>query len=113
MGSKISFADVFMQNQNKVEGDQSADGICVIENSKLLRQVKSKISSIGLSIYRNDPMFSDTWVCAISADPDQTRSSLISVSTVCFSICIFLTKYPKVWPLFLNFRFFTAKFSHV
>ena len=36
-----------------------------------------------------------------------------SVSTVCYSICIFLTKYPKVWPLFLNFRFFTAKFSCV
>ena len=32
------------------------------------------------------------------------RSSLIRVFTVCYSICIFLTKYAKVWPLCLNFR---------
>ena len=25
-----------------------------------------------ISFYRNDPMFSDTWVWAISANPDQT-----------------------------------------
>ena len=30
--------------------------------------------------------------------------------TVCFSICIFLTKYPNVWPLL---RLVTAKFSGI
>ena len=38
------------------------------------------------------------------------RSSLIRVFTVYYSICIFLTKYPKVWPLCLNFK---VKFSCV
>ena len=37
----------------------------------------------------------------------------IMALNVCYSICIFLTKYPKVLPLFLNFKFFTAKFSRV
>ena len=37
------------------------------------------------------------------------RSSLIRVFTVCYSICIILTKYPKVWPLCLNFSKITAK----
>ena len=49
-----------------------------------------------LLYYRNDPKFSDRQVWANSADPDQTaplsdyskRSSLIRVSTVCYSICI-------------------------
>ena len=45
--------------------------------------------------------------------PDQTAprgapislgSSLIRVFAVCYSISIILTKYPKVWPLCLNFR---------
>ena len=31
------------------------------------------------------------------------RSSLIRVFTVCYTICIFLMKYPKVWPTCLNF----------
>ena len=38
---------------------------------------------------------------------------LLRVFTVCYSIYIFLTKYLKVWPLFLNFRCITAKFSGV
>ena len=33
-----------------------------------------------------------------------SRSSLIRVFTVCYSICIFLSKFPKVWPLCFNFR---------
>ena len=41
------------------------------------------------------------------------RSSLIRVFTVCYSICIFLTKYLQVWPLCLNFRRITEKFSGV
>ena len=41
------------------------------------------------------------------------RSSLIRVFTVCYSICIFLAEYPKVWPLCLNFRLITAKFSGI
>ena len=31
-------------------------------------------------------------------------SSLIRVFTVCYSICIFMMKYPKVWHLCLNFK---------
>ena len=56
--------------------------------------------------FSNDPKFSDRQVWTNSADPDQTapRSSLIRVFTVCYSIGIFLTKYPKVLPLCLNFR---------
>ena len=46
-------------------------------------------------LYHNDPKFLDKQVLANSADPDQ-RSSLIRVFTVCYSICIFLTKYPMV-----------------
>ena len=47
------------------------------------------------SEYRNDPKFSDRYVWANGADPDQPAplSSLIRVFTVCYSICIFLTKY--------------------
>ena len=30
--------------------------------------------------------------------------------TVCYSIYIFLTKYPKDWPFCLNFRLITAVF---
>ena len=37
----------------------------------------------------------------------------LRVFTVCYSICIFLTKYLKVWLLSLNFRKITAKFSGV
>ena len=45
---------------------------------------------------------------------NQTRlSSLIRVFTVCYSICVFLTKYATVWPFCLNFRLITAKFSGV
>ena len=39
----------------------------------------------------------------------QTVQTQISVFTVCYSICSVLTKYPKVCPLFLNFRLITAK----
>ena len=56
----------------------------------------------------NDPKFSDRKVWANSADPDQTAPKgavcVISVFTVCYSIHIFLMKYPRVWPLCLNFR---------
>ena len=62
-------------------------------------------------MYRNDPKFSDRLIWANSADP--VRSSLIRVFTVCYSICIFLTKYPKVWPLCLRFRWITSNFSGV
>ena len=41
------------------------------------------------------------------------RSSLIRAFTVCYSLCTILTKYPKVWPLCLNFRQITAKISGV
>ena len=43
----------------------------------------------------------------------QTQNSLIRVFTICFSICIFLVKYPKVWHLCLNFRLIIARFSCV
>ena len=42
-----------------------------------------------------------------------SRSSLIRVFTVCYSIGMFLTKYPKVWAFCLNFRLITAKFSGI
>ena len=32
----------------------------------------------------------------------QTQHSPIRVFTVCYSICIFLTKYPKDWPIYLS-----------
>ena len=56
---------------------------------------------------RNDPKF---WTDR-SGQTVQTQirllleeqSSLIRVSTVCYSSCIFFTKYSKVWHLFLNF----------
>ena len=41
------------------------------------------------------------------------RGSLSRVFTVCYSICIFLTEYSKVWPLCLNFKLITATFSGV
>ena len=55
---------------------------------------------------RNDPKFSDKYVWANSADQDQT-------APICYSICIFLKKYSKVWPLYLNFRCITGKFSGI
>ena len=42
-----------------------------------------------------------------------SRSSLTRVFTVRYSICIFLTKYSKVWPVCSNFRLITAKFYDV
>ena len=48
-------------------------------------------------IYHNFPKFSDRQVWANSADPDQTApSSLISVYTVCHSVCIVWTQYSMV-----------------
>ena len=41
---------------------------------------------------------------------DQRRSSLIRVFTVCYSICIFWTNNPMVWPLYLNLKLITADF---
>ena len=38
---------------------------------------------------------------------------MITVFTVCYFICIFLTKYPKVWSVCFNFRQITAKLSGV
>ena len=38
---------------------------------------------------------------------------LLEVFTVCYSICTVLMKCPKVWPLCLNFKKITAKFSGV
>ena len=48
-----------------------------------------------LLIYRNDPMFSDRYAWANSADPDQ--SSLIRVYTVCHSLYFYgeLEKGPR------------------
>ena len=56
-------------------------------------------------MYRNEHKFSGRYDWANSGDPDQRRSSLIRVSTVCYSICIFLKKYPpKIWHHHLNIR---------
>ena len=38
----------------------------------MFASIKMLIYCIGMFTYRNDPMFSDTWVWAISVDPDQT-----------------------------------------
>ena len=44
-----------------------------------------------------DSKFPDRKIWANSADPYQTATSgLIRVCTVCYSICIFLMKYPNV-----------------
>ena len=63
--------------------------------------------------YRNDPKFSDGYAWANSADPDQTRSSLIRVYTVCHSVCIVWTHYSMVEPHSSNFRVITTKFLGV
>ena len=52
--------------------------------------------------YHNDPKFLYRQVEANCAHTDQT--SLIRAFTVCYSICIFLTKYLKVLAFCLNFR---------
>ena len=58
--------------------------------------------------YRNDPKFSDRQAWANSADPDQTRSSLIRVYTVCHSVWILWTHYSMVEPHSSNFRVITT-----
>ena len=49
--------------------------------------------------YCNDPKFSDRYVWANSADPDQSDQGLQ-----------FATPFACIWPLCLNFRRITAKF---
>ena len=56
---------------------------------------------------RNVPKFSDRQVCANRADPD---SSLISVYTVCNSLCIFWMHYSKETPSCSIFRVITENF---
>ena len=65
--------------------------------------------------YRNDPKFSDRYVWANSADPDQTapRSSLIRVYTVCHSVCTVWTHYSMIEPHISNFRAITTIFLGV
>ena len=74
--------------------------------------------------YPNDPMFSDRYACANSADPDQTAVCsgstlfaftfasfgliLIRVYTVCLSVCIVWTRYSMVEPHSSNFRAITT-----
>ena len=69
------------------------------------RMILSK--PISVIHVRNDPKFSDRLIWANSADP------LIRTFIVCYSICVFLTKYAAVWLLCLNFRVITARFSGV
>ena len=54
-----------------------------------------------------------TTVMILSFQTDSSRQTVhteIKVFTVCYSICIFLTKYCKVCSLCSNFRLNTAKF---
>ena len=62
--------------------------------------------------YRNGPKFSDRYVWANSADPDQ-RCSLIRVYTVCHSVCIVWLHYFLVEPHSSNFRVITTIFLGV
>ena len=79
-------------------------------------------------MYRNDPKFSDRYVWANSADPDQEQSDqglhwansadpdrllLIRVYTVCHSLCIIWTRYTMVEPHSSNFRVITTNFLGV
>ena len=68
--------------------------------------------SLLLKYYRNDPKFSDRYAWANSADPDHW-SSLISVYTVCHSLCIVWTDYSMVEPHSSNFRVITTNFMGV
>ena len=62
--------------------------------------------------YRNDPnKFSDRYVWANSADPDQTaplEQSDKGLYTVCHSICLVWTYYSMVEPHSSNFRVITT-----
>ena len=76
----------------------------------LLFTVFFSFSTIDEIEYGNDPKFSNN----LSGQTLQSQiSCLIKVFTVCYSICIFLKKYAMVWPLCLNFRRITAKFSGI
>ena len=59
----------------------------------------------GIREYRNVPKFSDRWVWANSADPDQTAPR---VDSVCNSDCIFWVHCSLVKPFCSNFRAITA-----
>ena len=56
---------------------------------------------------------SDRQVWANSADPGQTRSSLIRAFTVCNSLCIFWMHYSKETPSYSTFRVITTNFLGV
>ena len=67
----------------------------VLGNRKLVYCAKAVLQL--LSMYSNDPKFRTV----LSGQTVQTQTSLIRVFTVCYFICMFLTKYLKAWtPLF-------------
>ena len=68
---------------------------------------------VCFACYHNDPKFSDRYIWANSADPDQTASSLIRVYTVCHSVCTVWTHYSMVEPHSSNFRVITTMFWDV
>ena len=72
--------------------------------------MKFENSDTTNSRYRNDPKFSDRQAWAHIADPDQIRSGLIRVYTVCNSLCIVWMHYSKVRPSFSTFKVITANF---
>ena len=65
---------------------------------------------LPVCIYHYFPKFSDGQAWANSADPDQTRSSLIRVYTVCHSACTIWMHYSMVKLSSSNFRMITAIF---
>ena len=87
-----------------------------LRNTTFFHQIFSPTSQLKVwsyRNYRNDPKFWDRYAWANSADPDQTRSSLIRVYTVCHSVCIVWTHYSMVEPHSSNFRVITTNFLGV
>ena len=72
------------------------------------RLSNTNLLNLLLTSYRNDRKFSDRQVLC-----KQCRPSLISVYTVCHSVCIFWTYYSTVKPSCSNFKVITANFSGV
>ena len=83
----------------------------VVHNSLLFILVSVTVTFVG---YRNDPKFSDRYVWANSADPDQTAPrGAVRVYTVCHYVCIVWTHCSMVEPHSSNSRVITTNILSV
>ena len=85
----------------------------VFINQAVQPQKMAEASNFGFRKYNNNPNFqTDRSGRIVQIQIRLLLYSLIRVFTVSNPlICIFLSKYPKVWTLCLNFRLIIAKFS--